>query len=194
MWLKSQNEPLGVCMHTLQYQTLSGIEVFACTISFLQFVLNKNVPLWTEWTRKHRNLTWANRSKTCLWEGRLATPAKAAIGWAKALPWSPKTSWEKSSRAEETSQEAQKRLKSQRQRGASRRHSQKAEQTARRLLDQSEGNARRHKTDSNNNNDDATSDKSTYTTSKFVYRNDVSNDEQGLNAVRPLFTNSHQRI
>ena len=64
--------------------------------------------------------------------------------------------------------------------------------TARRLLDQSEGNARRHEKDSNNS-DDVTSDKSTYTTSNFVFRNDVSKDEQGLN-VRPLLTNSHQRI
>ena len=44
-------------------------------------------------------------------------------------------------------------------------------------------------------NNDADSDKSTDTTSNFVYRNDTSKDEQGLNAVRPLFTiYSHQRI
>ena len=44
-------------------------------------------------------------------------------------------------------------------------------------------------------NNDADSDKSTDTTSNFVYRNDTSKDEQGLNAVRRLFTiYSHQRI
>ena len=156
-----------------------------------------------EWTRKHQNLTSASvnfvsRSSVSKEEQDVPVSKEQRQRrlqlWVKAsaLPWSPKTSWEKSSRAEETSQGSQKRLKAQRQRGASRRQCQTAEQTARRLLDQSEGNARRHEKDSNNSND-VTSDKSTYTTSNFVFRNDVSKDEQGLN-VRPLFTNSHQRI
>ena len=49
-------------------------------------------------------------------------------------------------------------------------------------LDQSEGNARRHEnvtiTDSL-----ATSDKITYTTSNFVFRDNVSKDEQDLNVI-----------
>ena len=80
-----------------------------------------------------------------------------------------------------------------RQLATSRCRCQKAEQTAHRLLDRSEGNSRCHENDWNNNNDDATSDKSTYTTSNFIFRDDLSKDEQGLN-VRPLFTNSFQWI
>ena len=87
---------------------------------------------------------------------------------------------EQSRWSEETSQEAQKRLKAQRWRDASRRQCQTAEQTARRLLDQREGNARPHE-------NETTivwqlpSDKSTYTTGNFVFRNDVSKNEQDLN-------------
>ena len=54
--------------------------------------------------------------------------------------------------------------------------------------DKSEGNARRHKDEATARtttpDDDATSYTNTYTTSNFVYRDDVSKDEQGLN-VRP---------
>ena len=93
-----------------------------------------------------------------------------------------KTSWTKSSRAEETSQEAQKRLKAHLQRGASRRQYQTSEQTARSLLDVSEGkDSPPWKWFYKNNNNDATSDKSTYTTRNFVIQDYVNNDEQGLN-------------
>ena len=68
-------------------KTFSGIELFACTISFLHW--SNNVPLWMEWTRKHQNLTnasdnavfeaaWTKTNKTCLWEKR-ATHAKAQV-------------------------------------------------------------------------------------------------------------------
>ena len=67
---------------------------------------------------------------------------------------------------------------------ASRRQCQTAEQTARRLLYQREGNARPHE------NETTTvwqlpRDKSTYTTGNFVFRNDVSKNEQDSVNVKP---------
>ena len=110
-----------------------------------------------EWTpTKHQNLTSASDNAVSVQKQREQRRARLACEkkeqrqrrlqlWAKAStsPWSAKTSWAKSSRAEETKQEAQKGLKAQRQRGASRCQCtcQTTEQRARRLLDQSEGNA-----------------------------------------------------
>ena len=86
--VKSQDEPFVVCMRTASISnTFRNWSL--CGYNFLLAIKTRTYRYeWNErentrisrvqaWTPSPE-AAWANRSKTCLWEGRLATPAKAA--------------------------------------------------------------------------------------------------------------------
>ena len=101
----------------------SGLELFASTMSLqlswkrtCRYEWNEREISQVQVTTPSSEAAWTKTNKPCLWK-KLATHAKAARTKASTRPWSVKTSWAKSSQAEETNQEAQKGTKAQRQWG-----------------------------------------------------------------------------
>ena len=122
-------------MRTLRYQTLS-VGLNCLRVQFPSCNLFEAITCRYEWneqentriSRMHAttpSLKQREQRRTRLaCEKKEQRTLRLAREKVSASPWSTKTSWAKSLRAEETSQESQKRLKAQRQWGASRRQCQ----------------------------------------------------------------------